>query len=47
MKKNLTKTLMMLIVFSSTLVKAQENEPDTLPGTVGKLAGEIKALKRS
>lgn len=46
MKEKLTKILMLLIVFSGTLAKGQENEPDTLRGAVAKMASDLETLKR-
>ncbi len=46
MKNKLTKIFLLLMLGSATLAKAQGTQPDTLPGTVARLASEIEALKR-
>ncbi len=45
MKKNLA-LIMMLIVTSATLLKAQEAGPDTLVSTVARIASDLDVLKR-
>jgi phosphate-selective porin len=46
MKQTVTKILCMLLLFSATLAKAQEAEPDTLRATVAKMASDLDILKK-
>jgi hypothetical protein len=46
MKNYLIKTLLLLMLVSATVAKAQEAEPDTLRNTVAKLASDMEVLKK-